>query len=566
MEISNLTPILIIAGVVLLSLLIVGMILARLYKRASKEISFVRTGFGGQMVIMNGGALVLPVLHEVVPVNMRTLRLVVSRLNQQALITKDRMRVDVTTEFYLRVKPDQAAIAFAAQTLGMRTMSPDDLKDLMEGKFVDSLRAVAAEMAMEELHEKRTDFVQKVQNAVTGDLEKNGLELETVSLTALDQTTKEHFNPDNAFDAQGLTKLTETIENKKKIRNDIEQHTSVEIRKKNLEAEKQRLEIQKNEEFAKATQKREIANQAAQEASAMAKEKSDNDRISAEAQIESQKQIETATIKANRLVEEEKILNEQSVTQKDIDREKAIEISNQDRDIVVAEKSKERSKAEKEARQSEAEAVAAAERVTTARETEIANRDKDIAVIKATEKAEQDAVGIKVAADAKKISALDEAEAIKTTAQAESDAVIIKAKADEEKYRVEAEGKEKLNEAENKLSQEIIHMRIQLETIKHASSIVEASVKPIEAIESMKVVNIGGLGEVVGSGGSGQQVQGSGNSESMSDQLINSLLKYRGVAPIVDSILKEVDLDVGSTHGIANIVKNNSEGRDTKEG
>jgi uncharacterized membrane protein YqiK len=53
----------------------------------------------------------------------------------------------------------------------------------MEGKFVDALRAVAAEMGMEELHEKRTDFVQKVQNAVKADLEKNGLELETVSLT-----------------------------------------------------------------------------------------------------------------------------------------------------------------------------------------------------------------------------------------------------------------------------------------------------------------------------------------------------------------------------------------------
>lgn len=33
-------------------------------------------------------------------------------------------------------------------------MSPQELKDLVEGKFVDSLRAVAAEMAMEELQEK----------------------------------------------------------------------------------------------------------------------------------------------------------------------------------------------------------------------------------------------------------------------------------------------------------------------------------------------------------------------------------------------------------------------------
>ena len=98
---------------------------------------------------------------------------------------------------------------------------------------------------MEELHEKRTDFVQKVQNAVKADLEKNGLELETVSLTGLDQTDKQYFNANNAFDAQGLTILTETIEEKKKVRNDIEQNTSVAIKKKNLEAEKERLDLQK---------------------------------------------------------------------------------------------------------------------------------------------------------------------------------------------------------------------------------------------------------------------------------------------------------------------------------
>ena len=183
----NLVSIGIIAGVILVALFVLGLILTRLYRRASKEVSFVRTGFGGEKVIMNGGAMVLPVLHEIIPVNMNTLRLEVRRAAQQALITRDRMRVDVMAEFYVRVKPSAESIATAAQTLGMKTMSPDELKDLVEGKFVDALRAVAAEMAMEELHEKRVDFVQKVQQVVSEDLFKNGLELETVSLTGLDQ-------------------------------------------------------------------------------------------------------------------------------------------------------------------------------------------------------------------------------------------------------------------------------------------------------------------------------------------------------------------------------------------
>jgi uncharacterized membrane protein YqiK len=100
----------------------------------------------------------------------------------------------IRNEFYVRVKPLAESIAVAAQTLGQKTMSPNELKNLVEGKFVDSLRAVAAEMAMEELHEKRVDFVQKVQQVVSEDLHKNGLELETVSLTGLDQTGFKYFN------------------------------------------------------------------------------------------------------------------------------------------------------------------------------------------------------------------------------------------------------------------------------------------------------------------------------------------------------------------------------------
>src|SRR4029453_7799732 len=100
---TNLTTVLIFAGAIFIGLLAIGLIFSRLYTRSSKEVSFVRTGFGGQRVIMNGGALVFPVLHEIVPVNMNTLRLEVNRSDEQALITRDRMRVDAQVEFYVRV-------------------------------------------------------------------------------------------------------------------------------------------------------------------------------------------------------------------------------------------------------------------------------------------------------------------------------------------------------------------------------------------------------------------------------------------------------------------------------
>ena len=102
-----------------------------LYLRSSKERAFVRTGLGGQKVVLDGGALVLPIVHEVIPVNMNTLRLEVSRGRERAIITRDRMRVDVTSEFYVRVQASAEAIAAAAQTLGQRTMQPDMLKELL---------------------------------------------------------------------------------------------------------------------------------------------------------------------------------------------------------------------------------------------------------------------------------------------------------------------------------------------------------------------------------------------------------------------------------------------------
>ncbi|HQA18944.1 MAG TPA: flotillin family protein, partial [Novosphingobium sp.] len=206
MELDRLITIGVYAGTALAVLLVIAFTITRLYHRATKEIGFVRTGFGGERVVINGGALVLPVLHETMPVNMNTVRLAVERKNTDALITLDRLRIDVKAEFYVRVRPDANAIAMAAQTLGMRTMHPDALKDLVEGKFVDALRSVAAGMTMNQLHEQRAEFVQKVQQVSSNDLAMNGLELESVSLTGLDQTSIEHFNANNAFDAEGLTK------------------------------------------------------------------------------------------------------------------------------------------------------------------------------------------------------------------------------------------------------------------------------------------------------------------------------------------------------------------------
>ena len=48
---------LIIAGVVAVGFLLLGLIFTKLYRKASKQMSFIRTGLGGEKIIMNGGAV-----------------------------------------------------------------------------------------------------------------------------------------------------------------------------------------------------------------------------------------------------------------------------------------------------------------------------------------------------------------------------------------------------------------------------------------------------------------------------------------------------------------------------
>ncbi|MEM1035870.1 MAG: flotillin domain-containing protein [Pseudomonadota bacterium] len=552
------SQVLVVGGVVLLAIFTLLMIMARLYKRASKEVSFVRTGFGGQKVIMNGGALIAPILHEVIPVNMNTLRLEVRRNAEQALITKDRMRVDVTAEFYVRVQPTSEAIANAAQTLGMRTMQPEMLKDLVEGKFVDALRAVAAEMAMEELHEQRVSFVQKVQAAVSEDILKNGLELESVSLTGLDQTSKEYFNPDNAFDAEGLTKLTEEIEARRKKRNDIEQETEVQIKRKNLDAEQQRLTIARDAEYARLEQAREVEIRKAEQVAQIAQQQAEQERQAEQAKIAAAQSITERDIEKVRTVQEREIAKQQAVEAAEVEKAKQIALAEQDRDIAVAEKSRAKSEADALADQARAVAAKAAEEVVTSRQTEIAEREKAIELIEARKAAEQQAIAIKVAAEADKIAAGDSAEAVRIeaeanaareriTAEGAADAERLRAAALEAIYAVEAAGKQAINEAANVLSAEQIAMQIKQTLIEALPAIIEQQVKPIEQIDGIKILQVDGL---IGNGGS--ETGGTVPNGNGADQVVDAALRYRAQVPLLDSLLKELGIDGSDLNGLAN--------------
>jgi uncharacterized membrane protein YqiK len=671
-----------IIAIIILATIVIAIIvylLHWLYRHSSKDLSFVRTGLGGEKVVMGGGALVLPIVHDVTEVSMNTLRIEVRRAGEKSLITRNRMRIEVNVEFFVRVIPTAESVAAAARTLGNRTLNPESLRDLVQGRFVDAMGAVAATMTMEEIHEHRGDYIRGVKSLVADSLTANGLELEAVSLTNLDQTDMKLFNPSNAFDAEGMTRLTEEIESRKKMRNDIEQDTIIAIRAKNLEAEKLALEIERESEYARLEQEREVAVRRAQQRAEVAREKAEREREIEESQIRSKEAIERARIqhelaidaenilrgqeteklgiqrrraieveeqnraiavavneaenrtrlteeveegrrkrneieqeamvairaknleaelralniqqeseyarlaqerevevrraqqraevefertarareieeaqlaaketverarvKLDLAVESEKILRDQETERLEILRRRAIEIEEQERLIAIAEKSRQQSEAQVVAENARMRAVEAEEGVTSARDREIAERRKLVDLIEASQQAERNAIRITTLAAAEKAAAADHAEAEKAAADAARF-----------RYDVDAEGKRKLNEAENLRSDASRRTALNQRLFENLPAIIRESVRPMERIESIKILQVDGLpgfsngqpgiGHGGGGGGSGSP-GGDDKPGNLAESVVNAAMRYRAQIPFVDNLLKEVGM------------------------
>lgn len=521
------------AGVILgiiVFIAVLGFIGLKFYTLASKEKAFVRTGAGSQKVVLNGGAFVIPGIHEIVDVNMKTLRLEVDKQGRESLITADRLRVDVKVEFYVRVKADEASVASAAQTLGRLTMEPSSLKAQVEAKFVDALRAVAVKMAMYDLNAQRAQFVQQVQQVVAEDIAKNGLELESVSLTALNQTKKEFFDPTNAFDAEGLLVLTRETEARRKSVNDIEQDTAVAIETKNLSATRQQQDLRKQTEQVKLSTDQEIATMTANQEAAIASN-----------QASARKEAESATIAANREIETNRIAAEQVTKERKVQANAAVTMQEQAQAILVANKSQEQAAADAAAAAERAKAVAAEERVTTARDVEIAERSKAVVLVKAQERAQEQATALVVAAEAEKTAATNKAAALVTEATGERDAAVLRAAGTVAEGDAVAQALAKKNEAMNALSEQQVALQRALAVLAALPAIVEESVKPLLNIDSIRIAEVGGLAGA----SSGANGSAGGNAGGLSDQVVASALRYRTNAPMVDGLLKEVGLTGG---------------------
>ena len=541
---AQLLNIVIYAAIVLIALIVIGLVLTRLYRRSTKDVALIRTGFGGEKVVLNGGIMVIPVLHELMQVRLTTVKLEVSRLNKDALITMDKLRVDVVGLFHIKVKPDAESIAAAAQTLGESVNSGEAVKALLDGKLVSALRSVAATMTMEHLHANRADFIQKVQEALMTDLDMNGFQLESVSITHFDQTAFEHFNENNAFDAEGLTVLTRTIEERKKIRNDIVATNRVAIEQRNLEANNQSLEISQAAEQARLTQEQSLAARRAEQSTAIATAEAEQTQLSEIARISAEQAQTVAQTEADKVTKSAAIARDGAIQTATIERDRLIELARITTAVQTAQKSEEESTATAAANEARALAVRAEESVATAKATEIANRNKNVAVIAATQRAQEEAVQITVAATADKEAAEARAAALRTEATAEADAEKARAAGRAAAFEVDAAGQTALNEATNVLSDAQTALLVRKAMLDALPAIIAAASKPMENIDRISILDARGLhGEAANDAGGGAP-------SNLADAAVAAAMRYRVGGPLIDRLMAEIGMGGGSLNGL----------------
>jgi flotillin len=396
----------------------VTLMVAKLYRKTKANEAFVRTGAGGVRVIRDGGAMVVPFVHELLQVSLETLKLEVTRSDEDALITQDKLRADIKAEFFVRVQPDKDSILQASRSLGERLHDPAAVKALVEDKLVSSLRTAAATKTLEQLNSERDEFLAEVMKSVADDLLNNGLILETVTISRLDQTSEQYLKDENIFDAQGRRKIAEITQVNLTERNRLVREGEQARKLQDVETEQQLLELDRQEKEAAARQAAEVA------------------KITATTQEDAQR----TAIEAQRRVDLASIEKQQALDVAARMREQAVEVAERQKLERIAEAEKLSAAAERELADAEADRERARQAIETVRVTEEAERSKKKQVIDAQAQAEERFVSEQRKADAEAYTMHKHAEAQQLAADAEASAIRTKAQAHAEAERQAADG------------------------------------------------------------------------------------------------------------------------------
>lgn len=425
-------------GAVLTILGVLLILLTKLYIKAPANEALVITGMR-KKTLVDGGGYFIPMFQELMPVPLETMKLEISKKAEQAFITEDKLRADISAEFFIKIPKDETKIQIAATSLGKTEgITPESILKLVEDKLVSSLRDAVAKKTLEQLHSNRTEFAEEVENAVSDALAQNGLELESVTISNLDQADYANLDLNNVFNAQGAMTVAAITEpaKKKKVEVELANRLATESLRVENEKELNKKKIEEAQSNAQRDRDIMIANSTAQKE---AREKAATLEEAAEtAEIQKARAVEVATIEKERTLELALIEKEKALAVQMEEKMKAREVAEIARQVEIAQKREEEAAAEAKANKAKALAQQEEEEVETVKVAAKAKRDKiqkviaqeaaaEQAKILANNEADVKAYETETLAAAEKKSAEDKAAAITAEAEAEKSAAIARA-------------------------------------------------------------------------------------------------------------------------------------------
>ncbi len=557
---------LLIAGAIAVALLFLVStvtLVSRCYRRCGADEALVRTGSGGNKVIIGGGVLVFPVIHQLLRVSLRSVKLNVERSGKNALVTGDKIKANVTTELYIKVEPIAEDVLAAARSFGERNLDEHAIGDLIEGKLTDALRSVAANQTFMSLHGKRKEFAEHIQAALAEELKKNGLTLENVSITSFAMVPVTELDDSDVFDAEGLRAITESVQSNREKTNQIQREKETQIQAQNVEARMRQLQLEQQQKQAEADQARRVAEYASIQSSETAKAvyvqdqarelaayekqravetariaqeqaiavaQAGKQRAEREAQIAAQKGQQQAEIEKDKVVQAAEIERQKALEAATIEKEKvvgaalivkeqAIEVARIGKQIAVTQSEEQHARAQAAKALALAEEEKAKQSIATVESSARAEREKTIQVIAA----EAEAAKQTIAAAAAAAAALKEAEAIVTMARATAQRGV-----------ADAEARRKLVEAENTLALKFVLRDVVLHAIDRAPEVARELMAPAKAIREIRVLQTGGLG---GGGTAGAPALG-----AMSP-ILKSVLEAGAAYPLLRELMQFAGAD-----------------------
>lgn len=542
----------------------------KLYRKSSANMAFVRTGWGGAEVICDSGRYVFPVVHQLIPVSLETMRLNVERRGAHALITKDNLRVDLSAEFYIKVQANKEDILQAARSLGSKNTDPGAVSELVQEKLVSALRTVAATKDLVELHSKRHEFASSVQEIITHDLSSNGLTLESVTISSLDQTDTAQLQERNVFDAQGLRKIAEITQKAKVERNTIEQASLEQIVGKNVATKKKVLDMEREQAEFEAEQKAKVATVQAQRTREVQEFKLAQDEAVSKRDIEKMKAIETAEVERTLAVESANVmkqvalvarLKEQETAQ--IEKIKAVEVANRLKEIAIAEKEQERAAAQAQVLAAEADREKAKQQVVTVEMTSAAEREAAKKLIAAQQAINEKKLRDQTDADVSAYMAVKKAEAEKQAAEAIYQAKLRLAEGDAAAAARKAEGERALKTVDVDVERERVkveqaRVEVERQSLANKSEFNDAALKfeleklRIEAEKEFRIKSAEAMGAMMAKA----QMQIFGDPTTMA-KMSEQFMRAASLGTAMDGLVRTMpdDLKLVAGRVIDNLTK-----------